>query len=69
MSIALEYAPWLELATVLTIASVIVVGGTLLAERLPASASDRRTLWRGALVALGLLLVVELSGLGRIAAE
>lgn len=63
-----EYLPWWELATVLSVASVVVLFLGRLAEQRLESAVWRRTIWQVAVTAMLTLLLVELTGLSHLPA-
>lgn len=65
MNISEAYSPWIELAAVLILGPVLIVTAAVLADRFVRNAVWRRTLWQAAVAAVGLLVVVEMTGLGR----
>jgi len=64
MNISAAYSPWIELAAVLILGPVLIVTAAVLADRFVRNAVWRRTLWQSAVAAVGLLVVMEITGLG-----
>ena len=64
MNISAAYSPWIELAAVLILGPVLIVTAAVLADRFVRIAVWRRTLWQATVAAVGLLVVIEVTGLG-----
>jgi len=59
------YDVWIELVTVLTAGTTVIVALAALADRAVRSAVWKRTIWQAAAAALAALLLVEATGAGR----